>query len=107
MSVAETISGLYKAECIRTTVFYGGPYKPIADVEYATASWVDWSTTTAFTVCSTSSHPRSSNRSTTLTTPAHRLATPPTRRRHETGTVHNGTDARRFPRRDNLLFILA
>ena len=38
----ETINGLYKAECIRTTVFHPGPYKTIADVEYATAGWVDW-----------------------------------------------------------------
>ena len=38
----ETINGLYKAECIRTTVFHDGPYKTIADVEYATAGWVDW-----------------------------------------------------------------
>ena len=37
-----TINGLYKAECIRTTVFHDGPYKTIADVEYATAAWVDW-----------------------------------------------------------------
>ena len=33
----ETISGLYKAECILTTVFHDGPYETIADVEYATA----------------------------------------------------------------------
>jgi putative transposase len=38
----ETINGLYKAECIRTTVFHDGPYKTIADVEYATSGWVDW-----------------------------------------------------------------
>ena len=38
----ETINGLYNAECIRTTVFHDGPYKTIADVEYATAGWVDW-----------------------------------------------------------------
>ena len=38
----ETINGLYKPECIRTTVFHDGPYKTIADVEYATAGWVDW-----------------------------------------------------------------
>ena len=38
----ESINGLYKAECIRTTVFHDGPYKTIADVEYATAGWVDW-----------------------------------------------------------------
>ncbi len=35
----------YKAECIRTTVFHEGPYKTLADVEYATAGWVDWYTT--------------------------------------------------------------
>jgi putative transposase len=38
----ESINGLYKTECIRTTVFHDGPYKTIADVEYATAGWVDW-----------------------------------------------------------------
>ncbi|SOC56085.1 Integrase core domain-containing protein [Ornithinimicrobium cerasi] len=27
---------------MRTTVFRDGPYKTIADVEYATAGWVDW-----------------------------------------------------------------
>ena len=41
-ALAETINGLYKAECIRTTVFRDGPYKTLADVEYATAGWVDW-----------------------------------------------------------------
>ena len=35
-------TALYKAECIRTTVFHDGPHKTIADVEYATAGWVDW-----------------------------------------------------------------
>ena len=88
MSVAETINGLYKAECIRTTVFYGGPYKPIADVEYATASWVDWSTTTAFTVCSTSSHPRSR---TGLLRSRHRLTVRRRRQQEDgmkPGTVH-------------------
>ena len=38
----ETINGIYKAECVRTTIFHEGPYKTIADVEYATAGWVDW-----------------------------------------------------------------
>ena len=38
----ETSNGLYKAECIRTTVFHHGPDKTIADVKYATAGWVDW-----------------------------------------------------------------
>ncbi len=41
-ALMETINGLYKAECIRTTVFHDGPFKSIADVEYATAGWVDW-----------------------------------------------------------------
>jgi transposase InsO family protein len=41
-ALMETLNGLYKAECIRTTVFHDGPYKTIADVEYATAGWVDW-----------------------------------------------------------------
>ncbi len=41
-ALMETINGLYKAECIRTTVFHDGPYRTIADVEYATAGWVDW-----------------------------------------------------------------
>ena len=41
-ALMETINGLYKAECIRTTVFHDGPYRTIADVEYATAGWADW-----------------------------------------------------------------
>ncbi len=41
-ALMETINGLYKAECMRTTIFHDGPYKTIADVEYATAGWVDW-----------------------------------------------------------------
>jgi hypothetical protein len=38
----EWIIGLFKTECIATTVFHDGPYKTLADVEYATAGWVDW-----------------------------------------------------------------
>lgn len=41
-ALMETINGLYKAECIGTTVFHPGAYKTIADVEWATAGWVDW-----------------------------------------------------------------
>jgi len=41
-ALMESINGLYKAECIRTTVFHTGPYKTIADVEFATAGWVEW-----------------------------------------------------------------
>lgn len=41
-ALMETLIGLYKTECIRTTVFHPGPYRTLADVEYATAGWVDW-----------------------------------------------------------------
>lgn len=41
-ALMETIIGLFKTECIRTTVFHDGPYQTIADIEYATAGWVDW-----------------------------------------------------------------
>lgn len=41
-ALAETINGLFKTECLRTTVFHPGPFKTIADIEYATAGWVDW-----------------------------------------------------------------
>ena len=41
-ALMETINGLFKTECIRTTVFHDGPYRTIVDVEFATAGWVDW-----------------------------------------------------------------
>ena len=41
-ALMESVIGLYKTECIRTTVFHAGPYRTLADVEYATAGWVDW-----------------------------------------------------------------
>lgn len=41
-ALIESANGLYKTECIRTTIFHQGPYKTITDVEYATAAWVDW-----------------------------------------------------------------
>lgn len=41
-ALMETINGLYKAECIRTTVFHDGPFKTIKDIEFATAGWIDW-----------------------------------------------------------------
>jgi putative transposase len=37
----ESLNGLYKAECIRTTVFHEGLHRTIIDVEFATAGWVD------------------------------------------------------------------
>ena len=42
----ESIIGLYKTECIDTTVFHEGPHKTLADVELATAGWVGWHNTT-------------------------------------------------------------
>jgi transposase InsO family protein len=38
----EGIIGVYKTECIGTSLFHQGSYKTLADVEYATAGWVDW-----------------------------------------------------------------
>ena len=41
-ALMETVIGLFKTECIRTTVFHYGPYRALADVEWAVAGWVDW-----------------------------------------------------------------
>jgi transposase InsO family protein len=41
-ALMESIIGLFKTECIRTTVFHTGAFKTLADVEFATAGWVDW-----------------------------------------------------------------
>jgi putative transposase len=41
-ALMECVIGLYKTECIRTTVFHPGSYRGLADVEWATAGWVDW-----------------------------------------------------------------
>lgn len=41
-ALMECVIGLYKTECIRTTVFRPGAYRTIADVEWATARWVHW-----------------------------------------------------------------
>jgi Integrase core domain len=38
----ENVIGLFQTECLGTTVFHAGPSNTIADVEYATAGWVDW-----------------------------------------------------------------
>jgi putative transposase len=44
--------GLFKTECIRTTVFHDGPHRNVHDVEYATAGWVDCYNNRACTVAS-------------------------------------------------------
>ena len=41
-ALMECVIGPFKTECIRTTVFHPGPYRTIADIEFATAGWVDW-----------------------------------------------------------------
>ena len=43
-ALMETVIGLFKTECIRTTVFHDAHYKTLAYVEYATAGWVDGTT---------------------------------------------------------------
>lgn len=74
-ALMETINGLYKAECIRTTIFHDGPYKTIADVEYTTAGWVGWYNNRRLTVASEWSARTS-----------FRLAT--TRPSHQSGSPH-------------------
>jgi putative transposase len=37
-ALAETVVGLYKAECVRPD----GPFRGVDDLELATASWVHW-----------------------------------------------------------------
>ena len=41
-ALMETVNGLFKTECIRTTVFNPGAFRTLSDVEFATAGWVDW-----------------------------------------------------------------
>lgn len=41
-ALMESIIGLFKTECTSTDLFHPGPLRTLADVEYATAGWVDW-----------------------------------------------------------------
>ncbi len=41
-ALMESVIGLFKTEAITTNAFHTGPLKTLADVEYATAGWVDW-----------------------------------------------------------------
>jgi transposase InsO family protein len=41
-ALMESVIGLYKTECIRRGPFHTGPLRTLADVEYATATWVEW-----------------------------------------------------------------
>jgi putative transposase len=42
----ESIIGVYKAECVRRGPFHDGPLRAISDVEFATATCVEWWNTT-------------------------------------------------------------
>ncbi|WP_168202703.1 integrase core domain-containing protein [Georgenia wutianyii] len=41
-ALMECVIGLFKTECVRTVVFHSGPFETIAEVEFATAGWVEW-----------------------------------------------------------------
>ena len=41
-ALMETVIGLYETECIRVGPFHTGPLTALSDVEYATATWVEW-----------------------------------------------------------------
>lgn len=41
-ALMECVIGLFKTECINTTVFHPGPYRTLADVEAAAGGWVQW-----------------------------------------------------------------
>ncbi len=90
-AVAESFMGLFKNETIAAgSPSPTGPLRTIADVEAITMNYVDWyTTTTAYTACSTTPARKNSSRPPTLNTPDHRPATPPLRRRHEPGTVQD------------------
>lgn len=41
-ALMETLIGLYKTDCIRTTIFEPGPFRTTVDFEYADTGWLDW-----------------------------------------------------------------
>ncbi len=42
-ALAESTIGLFKTEAVgKNNPFHPGPFKSIADIEYATMGWVDW-----------------------------------------------------------------
>jgi transposase InsO family protein len=41
-ALMESLIGLFKTECTATSIFHHGPFRTLADIEYATAGWVDW-----------------------------------------------------------------
>ena len=83
----ESVNGLYKAECIRTLVFHDGPYKTIADVEYATAGWSTGTTTAGSMGPWEWSHQSSTSKPTTLPSTESRN---PYENGREPGALHTG-----------------
>ena len=81
----ECLIGLYKTECIRTRCSTPGPYKTVADVEYATLAWVDWWNNRRLHGTLGMITPTSSSKPTTLPSP--RRAAPFESGR-EPGTIH-------------------
>ncbi len=90
-ALMETINGLYKAECIRTTVFHDGPYRTLSDVEFATAGWVDWYNTRRLHSSSATFHPPSSSKPTTRPSTESRN---PHRGGRKPGALHAQVDCR-------------
>ena len=41
-ALMESVIGLYKTECIRPLPFHEHPLRTISDIEYATATRVEW-----------------------------------------------------------------
>jgi hypothetical protein len=60
--MAELIIGLYKTECVKLD----GPFRTVEELELATPSWVHWYNDNNSTRRSTTSHPSSTNRPTTV-----------------------------------------
>jgi hypothetical protein len=90
-ALMETITGLYKAECIRTRVLHDRPLRTITDVEHATARWVDWCNqrqATALLACS--AQPSTSS----PTTPPSTEASDPHRSGKKPGAVQTSSRRR-------------
>ncbi len=68
-ALMENMIGLYKTECIRRGPFHNGPLRALADVEYATVTWVECGTTPGCTSPSATCHRPSTKPPTTLRSP--------------------------------------
>jgi len=68
----ECVIGLFKTECVRTTVFHSGPFKTIAEVESCDRRMGRVVTPDACTVASATSRPSSTSKPTTRPSTASR-----------------------------------